>query len=435
MIASYVNFLRHRTVRVFLLLTLFSGSPCLYGGEPPFLDASNPVSGMGVNIHFTDPKAGELEMLSSAGFHWIRMDLRWNEIEKTPGVYDFSAYDRLLANLDKFHIRALLILCYTNDLYDNGKPTCTDAGRAAFAHWAVAAVTHFKNRGVIWEIWNEPNGAWFWKPKANADDYAKLALTVSKAMREAAPDEMVVGPALSQGPLIRYTDMVFLEVALKAGILRYWSDITIHPYFRRQGPESDGLAYDQTRALIKKYAAPEQRIDVMCGESGYSTTWPGIDDATEGKYLARLFLFDVLSAIPLTIWYDWHDDGNDPKNEECHYGIVHYDYHAGATNVYDPKPAYDAAQTYSHELTGYRFKERVKTKALTDFVLSFTKSSSECLVAWTDATDQHEITFSAPDGLYEVTSYDGKTQTTAQATAGTLTLTLDGGPQYIKLKN
>jgi hypothetical protein len=395
------------------------------GDKPNLPDPTDPVAGMGVNIHFTKAAPGELEMLARAGFHWIRMDLTWDKVEKKPGIYNFAAYDLLLASLDRLHIRAVLILDYTNPLYDDGKPSHTDEGRAAFARWAVAAVTHFRNRGVIWEIWNEPNGSWFWKPRSNAGDYAKLALTTSRAIERAAPDELVVGPALSG------TKLDFVEVLAKAGVMAYWSGITIHPYIR-DGPESYGLAYDQTRQLIRRYAGPDQRIDVLCGESGYATTWPGIDDATQGKYLARLFLFDVLSGVPLTIWYDWRDDGVDPANQEHHFGIVRRTYHAGAANVYDPKPAYDAALTYSRQLKGFRFKQRVKTVYGDDFVLIFTRGATECRVAWTSAAISHQAVISVPDGLYSVTSFDGKRQTQVAATGGIMTLTIDGGPQYLK---
>ncbi len=66
--------------------------------------------GLGVNIHFTDAQPGELEMLSAAGFRWVRMDFQWAAIETVPGQYDFAAYDRLLASLVEHKLRALFIL-------------------------------------------------------------------------------------------------------------------------------------------------------------------------------------------------------------------------------------------------------------------------------------------------------------------------------------
>src|SRR5881296_660171 len=145
-------------------------------GAEPGLALAGPVpAGLGVNIHFTDPRPGEMEMLAAAGFTFVRMDFGWAATERAPGQYDFSAYERLLAALDKHHVRALFILDYSNRLYDDGLSPHTDEGRAAFARWAAAAATHFNGRGVIWEVWNEPNIKQFWKPQPSAEDYAKLA--------------------------------------------------------------------------------------------------------------------------------------------------------------------------------------------------------------------------------------------------------------------
>ena len=40
---------------------------------------------LGVNIHFTDPKPGEMEMLAAAGFKWVRMDFTWAGTERKTG--------------------------------------------------------------------------------------------------------------------------------------------------------------------------------------------------------------------------------------------------------------------------------------------------------------------------------------------------------------
>ena len=45
---------------------------------------------------------------------------------------------------------------------------------------------------------------------------------------------------------------------------------------------------------------------------------------------------DYLSLIHI-FWYDWHDDGPDPKEPEHHFGMVAYPYHEGRNPVYDPK--------------------------------------------------------------------------------------------------
>jgi hypothetical protein len=417
-----MKFIRHRAALLFLLLFAFG-----QGARADFnslLDPKDPLSCMGINIHFVDPKPGELEMISQAGFRWVRMDFTWENTEKTAGVYDFSAYDKLLAALDKVHMHAMLIFCYGNPLYDNGMAPFTDDGRAAYSRWAVAATTHFKNRGVIWEIWNEPNIK-FWKPKANSEDYARLALDASKAIHDANPDEVMVGPACAGA------NMNFVEIVAQKGVLDYWSGITIHPYIRTK-PEDYGQDYEKTRVLIKKHGLPENRIDVMCGESGFSSTWTGVDEEMKGKELARFYLFAVLSHVPLMIWYDWHTGENDPMSSNTSFALVGNDYHAGADPVYDHLPAYDAAKTYSQQLAGCRFKQRVKAGSDQDYVLSFTKDDKECMVAWTTSPDSHEVRIPAQDGTYQVTSYDSKKQAAVQTIDGELRLTIDNGPQYIK---
>ncbi len=73
-----------------------------YPAEYPGLTVPD---GLGVNIHFTDPRPGEMEMLAAAGCRWVRMDFAWGGTEREKGKYQFSAYDRLLAAQEKHEIR------------------------------------------------------------------------------------------------------------------------------------------------------------------------------------------------------------------------------------------------------------------------------------------------------------------------------------------
>ena len=244
--------------------------------------------GLGVNIHFLDAKPGELEMLAQAGFRWIRMDFSWAATEREKGVYEFTAYDRLLASLDACHLRAVLILDYSNPHYDGGMSPASDAGRAAFAHWAAAAAGHFRNRGVLWEMYNEPNIIEFWRPKPDVKQYVKLAVAVGKALREATPGELYVGPASNQ------IDFPFLEQCFKGGLLDYWSGVSVHPY-RPKDPETAAPAFARLRKLIDQYAPKGKTIPILSGEWGYSSAWPKFDETKQGKMLPRQWLTNLAS--------------------------------------------------------------------------------------------------------------------------------------------
>lgn len=232
-------------------------------GSHPSLPVAGGVDGLGVNIHFTDARPGELEMLAAGGFRWVRMDLVWAATERERGEYDFSAYERLLGSLERHGLRALLILDYSNRLYEPDRSVATEAGRKAFARWAAAAATRFQGRGVIWEIWNEPNIPGFWKPEPNLDDYTALALETVAAIREAAPGEAIVGPATSG------IDLAFLEGCFRAGLLEGWDAVSVHPY-RQSGPETAAADYARLRRLIDRHAPPGKSIPILSGEWGYS---------------------------------------------------------------------------------------------------------------------------------------------------------------------
>ncbi len=276
-------------------------------------------------------------MLAAAGFKWVRMDLLWEATERDKGVYDFSAYDRLAVALGKFHIRALFILDYGNRLYDEGLPPHTDAGRAAFSKWAAAAVKHFAGKGYIWELWNEPNIDQFWKPKPDVEQYIALAKSVGPALRSAAPGEAFIGPATST------IDLKFIEACCKAGLLESWDALSMHPY-RQSPPDTVKEDYRKVREIIAKYGPHGKEIPIISSEWGYSSGWKDFDEEKQARDLTGEIKANLASGIPLSIWYDWHDDGSDPKEPEHHFGLVHEGYHKGRDPVYDPKPAYEAVK-------------------------------------------------------------------------------------------
>jgi hypothetical protein len=380
------------------------------------------VDGLGVNIHFTDARPGEMPMLAQGGFRWIRMDFAWSAIEREKGKYDFSAYDRLMKTLDEYHMRAILILDYGNGLYDKGVAPASDEARAAFARWAAASVRHFRNRGVLWEMYNEPNCG-FWTPKPDVHQYTKLALAVGKALRDAEPNEAYIGPATSG------IDFAFLEECFKAGLLDYWSAVSVHPY-RQEMPETAAAEYDRLKKMIQQYAKGKS-VPVISGEWGFSSTWKDFDETRQGKYLPRQWLTNVANRIPVSIWYDWHDDGMDPKEPEHHFGTVHHPYLEGKTPVYEPKPAYLAAQTLAKALAGRHFTKRLPVGGKDDYVLAFSNGDDVCIAAWTTANKPHTVTIPLPTGTYNVVGHTGQVMPAVTADAKGVSLSLTDAPTYL----
>jgi len=387
------------------------------------LPGSTVPEGLGVNIHFIDPRPGEMEMLAAAGFRWVRMDFAWEGTEREKGVYDFSAYDRLMAALDKHHIRAVFILDYSNRHYDRGQSPSSDEGRQAMARWAAAAARHFRGRGILWEMYNEPNIS-FWKPKPDVDQYAKLALAVGQALRAAEPGETYIGPATST------IAFPFLEKCFQAGLLQYWSAVSVHPY-RQEGPETAAAEYARLRQLIDRYAPQGKRIPIISGEWGYSSAWKKHDETRQGKMLSRQWLVNLAHDVPLSIWYDWHDDGQDARESEHHFGAVHFAYDAGRQPVYEPKPSYLAAKALTTALGGFRFEKRLPQPSGDDYVYLFTKDKQRQFVVWT-TSQEHLARIATGRGRVSVTGHLGQTLP-ATSSGGSVDITLGDAPQFLLL--
>jgi hypothetical protein len=347
--------------------------------------------------------------------------------------------------LKAFNVRALFILDYGNPLYDNGAPPRTEATRQAFTRWAVAAAQHFSGREVIWEIYNEPNHALFWPSKPNAHEYAALALAVGRSFRESVPNEKLIGPATSE------IDFAFLEVCFKAGLLEYWSAVSIHPY-RRTDPETAAQDYCRLREMIRTYApravqSPKSKVQspdagggpngsskeipIISSEWGYSAVWPRMTEEMQGQLLARSWLTNVANNISLSIWYDWRDDGLDPKEAEHHFGIVSHSYQEGREPVYDPKPAYLAAKTLTSTFNGYRFEKRLDIGDDEDYVLFFRKGAELRVAAWT-TRGSHNVIIPLNTGRYTSTRHTGETIGVIASGQNGISIALSTSPVYLR---
>lgn len=427
--------------RTLLLLLVMFG---LNAGETG-LPKPGTFDGVGVNIHFTHAKPGELEMLAAGGFRVVRMDFFWANTEREKGVYDFSAYEHLLADLDRNGLRAYFILDYGNPLYDGGLSPHTDEGRAAFCAFVKAAMQRFAGRGIIWEMWNEPNHAMFWKPVPKVADYIALAQAVGETVREVAPKEILVGPTTSE------LDLPFLEACCKAGLLSLWDAVSVHPY-RQSSPETVSEEYRTLRQLIARHAprpiVPDpnglrgregliqgdpKHLPILSGEWGYSSAklpHGGFDESQQARYLPRQWLSNIANEVPISIWYDWHDDGDDRSNPEHNFGTVRRPYRAGQADVYEPKPAYLAAKTLTTVLKGYVFSKALALKD-GEHVLLFAKGDQVRLAAWTSAKETRSVSIPASVGRFRVTGHLGQELPEVLADADGVTLTLSGDVQYL----
>jgi len=400
---------------------------------PPIVPA-----GVGVNIHFIGGHEQDLDLISAAGFKMVRMDFAWGSIEAQRGQYNWSEYEQLLANLDKRGLRALFILDYSNPLYEEGvtspdplkqtprKNTASPQhpeSIEAFARWAAAAATHFHGRHVIWEIWNEPNGN-FWSPKPDARQYTALALATCKAIRQAEPAATIIAPASAGFP------WEYLQTFLDSGALEFLDGVSVHPYRDRQHPpETAAEDYKKLRQLIDERtpASRKNKIPILSGEWGYPTHNRGVSLETQAAFAARQQISNLLNDVPVSIWYDWKNDGADPNDNENNFGTVFPDL--------TPKPSYVAIRALTGELAGYRIERRIHLPNDKDYVLVFRTGEAAKLAAWTLA-EPHSVTLDIDPGQTRIlTGMRGDGQPfKVTGGSGHLPLELAASPLYVGLE-
>lgn len=421
------SFLRG-TVAAMLALPLFST-----GAQAASFPGATIPESCGVQLKNHNTSGENLDQIKALGCRVVRRGFVWPVIEKTPGTYDFSAYDGFVDAAEKRGLTILGCIALNNKAFPSAHE---EAGREAFAKFAAAVVEHYKGRRIIWEIWNEPNISSFWGKhgKANtmpfADQYSELVKVVAPAMRKADPNATIVAGSVNlYEASFPWMERCFQNGILKAGI-DGWS---VHPYATKS-PEGHLAYYERIRKLFVENGAPAD-FPLLNSERGYpigkAEGYAGGDPALSKEYqswhFVRQYLCDVLAGVKLTIWYEWSGKEG--------FGLI-------ANN--EQMPAYKACDLMLKQLNGFALEERIALASPQDYVLRFKNKAGEVrIVAWTapalgetpDKAVTHEVNvpMAGVSSVEMVTLYGEAAPLAVQG--GNLKLTLSGIPQYIAVKS
>jgi len=168
-------------------------------------------------------------------------------------------------------------------------------------------------------------------------------------------------------------------------------------------------------------------MPIISGEWGYSNiNWDKkrLSNEKQAQYLVREFLINLYQEIPVSIWYDWKNDGTNPDEREHHFGTVMHDLR--------PKEAYIATKCLCLNLAGFSVEKRLDLPNKNDFALLLTKGPRKAAAVWT-TEDKHEITLLLPAGKGTLIDMLGnKKEITWHNDA--LKLTISQAPQYMLIQ-
>ena len=252
--------------------------------------------------------------LEAVGARWVRIQSGWCRTEKVRGVYDFTWLDDIVDALIARHMRPWICLCYGNGLYTPGAdnsagavgcpPIRTEEEREAWARYVGACVSRYRGRVGYYEIWNEPDGSWCWRPNADARQYHDFALRTAKVIREADPEAKIIAGSFCTG-------LDYLYRFLDAELARHIDYVTYHRYtFSVEKGTGDYVA--AIEAYLKSL---DPRLGVIQGETGAPSRWStqgamkraDWTERKQAKYLLRKTVTDLMTDVLFTSYFSTVD--------------------------------------------------------------------------------------------------------------------------------
>jgi hypothetical protein len=370
--------------------------------------------GLSINVSKSSLTAAEFDKIVAGGYRWVRLDLDWASVEQRPGIYTWTHVDALINGMTARGIRSLVVIHTAScPIGDGGEVNLPDE-IDGYARFAAAATYRYQNKGILWEIWNEPNLPHHWRGTPSPEKYMLLVKAAVTAIRAQTPDEWIAGPAVSGW------DWAFYEACFDRGLLSYVDVMTTHPYRAKESPEANQASFAQLKLRIAQRGPMGKSIPVFAGETGYTDLASrSMSPDLQAQYAQRQPLANLAFGVPFSNWYNLYNQANFATNENSNYGIL--------DAAMNPKPSYLAVKMMADALKGYRFAARLDVGSPTDYCLVFSNGLTTKIVAWTAAgTARTALLAPIKTGIFDGLRYSGNTTVTATLTG--LSIPLTGHP-------
>lgn len=360
--------------------------------------------------------------LAIGGVAQFRDEPYWNDVEKTPGVYDWSvARAEFLDQARSSGTRPLLLAGYGNSLYDGGNGPVSAQAVAAYSAYAAEMATEFGDMASGIEIWNEWDLGLGGNTNVAPEHYVNLLKSASPAVKAVDPDLPVIGPAVAN----LNTD--WLENTFRLGALDYLDGIVLHPYSYPVSAEALDETLTRIDALVREYNDGES-IPLWITEHGWptGTNARAVDEQTQAANIAKSAVITALHDVERYYVYDLVNDGVDAGDTEQNFGLLH------AANdplgAYTPKPAFVSYSTAADILAGAHSATR-DTSIADLWNVGFETPGGAVRALW--STSPRAISV-ALQGDVTVTDMYGSSRVVQAGAGADLVVDLRQGPVYLQ---
>lgn len=281
------------------------------------------------------PADESARLLGEAGADVDRVQINWAQLEPSPGDFRFGIYDAIYAADLARGIRPLFNFAYAPSWANGG--VCPDVGNCHApptpAHYddaarvaAMIAARYPKAAGI--EIWNEPNGAYFWRPKPDPDAYAALLIACSAAIKRVNATIKVVGPATASGPGSLATGKIssadFLGALYLSGAGRALDVISVHAYPDAANPTGSSAAAELDGVRLARDWFGDPSTPIWITETGVTTSGPlAVSEAQQASKLAELDrVLGRAADVGMVLFHTLIEPNHDPAGPDPGYGVV-----------------------------------------------------------------------------------------------------------------
>ena len=225
---------------------------------PVMGDAANPY-GACAHVTRNEPAARTCAAMRPTGLGWVRSDFDWFELEKHPGEWDFSRYDRILSECEAAGMQLLPIL-YRPPAW--AEPVWEHLDE--WVEFVRRVVSRYGRRLPVVEIWNEQNASGFWGDRPNTTNYLAVLRRAYETVKSVDPSIRVAFGGTAEVPFD------FIEDIYRLGGADAFDIMNVHPYTQPYRPEGEmDVNLEKLRELMARYGDGEKPIWIT--EVGWPT--------------------------------------------------------------------------------------------------------------------------------------------------------------------
>jgi hypothetical protein len=310
----------HRSARAWRLLTVLLAIVL-------FTTPVSPASARDVRIRSSlfgmHDNTTDLASLDTLHEGWLRIwdsSVRWDHIETSPGVYDWTHLDSVVAQVAAHHAQATLVVAMTPSFYSR-TPTNVPAGQVdRYRAFVRRLMTRYGDRVDSFQVWNEANIPTYWS--GTPQRMARLTQVMDQVRDAVDPRAKVIAPSMvARLPYeLKGIRPYFTQRIGHRPVWRYVDAATfsLYPlpiYQGRRGVPEDAIALLHTvKGLMHRAGVPrsmpiwdtEINYGLRSGQQSLTAAAP-IPAVRQAANVVRTFLLQAAAGVARVGWYryDW----------------------------------------------------------------------------------------------------------------------------------